>query len=76
MVERAAAGEEIIIARGGEPKARLAPLAPKRAVRRPGLLRGKITIARDFDAPLPRTLLQAFYEAPLEPRRVRRRGRR
>lgn len=73
LVERAAGGEEIIIARGGEPKARLVPLASRRAVRRPGLLRGKIEVAEDFDAPLPPSVLELFYGTPLEPRRKRRR---
>jgi prevent-host-death family protein len=51
LVERAARGEEIIIARAGRPVARLGPLA--RGCRRvPGLLKGRVRIAADFDAPL------------------------
>ncbi|MBI3770588.1 MAG: type II toxin-antitoxin system Phd/YefM family antitoxin [Deltaproteobacteria bacterium] len=76
LVERAHGGEEIVIARGGEPKARLMPLAAKRAARRPGLLKGKIAVAEDFDAPLPKDLLAAFYRGKLEPRPARRRARR
>jgi prevent-host-death family protein len=53
LVQRAAHGEEIVIARDGRPVARLMPLnAPKRR-RRLGLLKGKIKIAANFDAPLP-----------------------
>lgn len=52
LVDRAAAGEEIILARAGRPVARLVALRPTRAPRKPGLLRGKIVIADDFDAPL------------------------
>ncbi|MDQ3556650.1 MAG: type II toxin-antitoxin system prevent-host-death family antitoxin, partial [Gemmatimonadota bacterium] len=36
LVERAAAGEEIIIAKAGKPRARLVPLAVERAPRVPG----------------------------------------
>ncbi len=56
LVERAAAGEEIIITKAGRPMARLGPLKPA-VVRRPGLLKGKIVIGPDFDAPLPTDIL-------------------
>lgn len=59
LVERAAAGEEIIIAKARKPRARLVPLKPKRR-RRPGAGREKVWIADDFDAPLPADLLMAF----------------
>ncbi|OAN48062.1 antitoxin [Paramagnetospirillum marisnigri] len=65
LVERAAAGEEIIIAKAGRPVARLMPLAPAAASRRPGGLKGRIRIAEDFDAPLPEDMAAAFRgEAP------------
>jgi prevent-host-death family protein len=60
LVERVAGGEEIIIAKSGKPIARLVPYAAKRAVRRPGAMRGKIRIKKDFDAPLPKKLLDSF----------------
>jgi prevent-host-death family protein len=53
LVDRAEAGEEIIIARGGRPAARLVPIRPPAVKRKPGRLRGRIRIGRDFDAPLP-----------------------
>ena len=59
LVEEAAAGAEIIIAKGGKPKAKLVPLRP-RCRRKPGSAKGKIRIAADFDAPLPDALLDAF----------------
>ena len=60
LVERAAAGEDVIIARGGKPVARLTRLAaPKRRVRF-GILKGKIKVADDFDAPLPKHVRAAF----------------
>jgi prevent-host-death family protein len=59
LVERAAAGEEIIIAKAGGPRARLVPLAD-RALRKPGEWEGKVWVADDFDEPLPPELLEGF----------------
>jgi prevent-host-death family protein len=53
LVERAAAGEEIIIAKAGRPLARLVPLAKRQGPRPLGLYRGQIRIGDDFDDPLP-----------------------
>ncbi|MFZ5556242.1 MAG: type II toxin-antitoxin system Phd/YefM family antitoxin [Pseudomonadota bacterium] len=64
LVERAEAGEEIIISRAGKPVARIVPLTPARAPRKPGLLKGKIRIGKDFDAPLPDDMLAAFEGGP------------
>ncbi len=71
LVDQAAAGEEILIARAGKPLARLAPLRDSRKPRTAGLMRGRIVIARNFDAPLPKTILDAFYRDAVEPRRRR-----
>jgi prevent-host-death family protein len=66
LVERAAAGEEIIIAKAGRPIARLVPLAQvvpraKRTTPRPlGLLAGQVWIGPDFDDPLPDEILRGF----------------
>lgn len=62
LVERAARGEEVVIAKAGEPKARLVPLAAARAPRKPGAWKGRVRIAADFDAPLPADLLDAFED--------------
>jgi prevent-host-death family protein len=59
LVERAEAGEEIIIARGGRPAAKLVPFRPKAVKRKPGRMRGRIRLGRDFDAPLPRKLFES-----------------
>ena len=53
LVEQAAAGQDVIIARGGKPVARLTQLAPTKRKLRFGILKGKIKVAKDFDAPLP-----------------------
>jgi len=58
LVERAEAGEEIIIARGGRPVAKLVPFRSHAVKREPGRMRGRIRLGRDFDAPLPPGLFE------------------
>ena len=60
LVEEAASGREIVIAKAGRPVARLVPLAAPVRTKQLGLLRGKIRVGPDFDAPLPAALLDAF----------------
>jgi prevent-host-death family protein len=60
LVDRAAAGAEIVIAKAGKPLAKLVPYAPVKPKRQFGLYKGKIQIADDFDAPLPDDLLDLF----------------
>ena len=60
LVAYVAAGEEIVIAKAGKPLARLLPFEPRREPRQPGLMKGKIWIADDFDDPLPEEILAAF----------------
>jgi prevent-host-death family protein len=64
LVERAARGEEIIIARHGAPRARLVPLdtSAKRALRVPGKGKGRFQAESDFDEPLPPDALAAFTD--------------
>ncbi len=50
LVERAAAGEEIVIARAGKPAARLVPYEQPKQPRKLGGWKGKVWIAPDFDA--------------------------
>jgi prevent-host-death family protein len=60
IIDRAAAGEDIVISRNGKPVARLCQLSQ---VPRPiefGVLKGRIEVAPDFDAPLPEDSLAAF----------------
>lgn len=52
LVDRAAAGEEIVIAKAGRPVARLVPLQTQPPRRVPGRWKGKVWMAPDFDAPL------------------------
>lgn len=60
LVDRAAGGEEIVIAKSGRPMARLVPLAAHTAPRAPGSLQGQITIGPDFDALLPDEIAMGF----------------
>jgi len=53
LVDRAAEGQEIIIAKAGKPMARLVPLESAARPKKFGLLKGRIWIADDFDEPLP-----------------------
>ena len=60
LVEKAAAGSEVVIARAGKPVARLVPLVAKKRVRKLGILKGRIKIPDDFDAPLPEKVIAGF----------------
>ena len=51
LVERVEAGEEITLARAGRPVARLVPYRRASLPRQPGLLKGKIWLAPDWDSP-------------------------
>jgi len=60
LVAKAEAGEEVVIARAGKPAVRLVPVAPPKPKRRkPGLWKGKVWIAPDFDE-TPEWLIDAF----------------
>lgn len=62
LVDRAAAGEEIVIAKSGRARARLVPLEDRRALRVPGRGKGNWRVGRSFDAALPDDLLKAFED--------------
>lgn len=61
LVDQAAAGEDVVVARNGKPLVRITRLDPKRPIRF-GVLKGKVRIAADFDAPLPDDVLARFEE--------------
>jgi len=65
LVDQAAAGAEIIIAKNGTPRAKLVPFRVERR-RRPGSGRGKIRIEENFDAPLPARIVEAFAGGDLD----------
>lgn len=60
LLERVAAGEDVIIARANVPVARLVPVVLPSAERPLGTEKGRLIIAEDFDAPLPDEMLNTF----------------
>lgn len=59
LLDLAASGEEVVIARAGRPLAKLIPYQPNEQPRKPGNWKGKVKIAKDFDL-LPDSVLKAF----------------
>jgi len=62
LVDRAAKGEEIVIAKAGKPKAKLVPYRPVKKRSEGANLLGITFIADDFDGPLPSELQAAFED--------------
>lgn len=63
LVERALAGEEIVIARNGEPLVKLVPVPKERKPRVPGRGKGKIWISPDFE--FTDEEIKELFEGPL-----------
>ena len=72
LIERALAGEEVIIAKAGKPLVRLQPVEVAKPNGRRGILgsmRGKITFADDWDSPETNAEIERlFYEGDTEAR--------
>lgn len=60
LIQKACEGEEVIIARGDEPLVRLESLRAKRGQRKPGSLKGKLKVGREFFEPLPEQELKSW----------------
>jgi antitoxin (DNA-binding transcriptional repressor) of toxin-antitoxin stability system len=60
LVDRAAAGDDVVISRKGKPLERPTRLAKSTRQVRFGLLAGQVKVAGDFDAPLPDSVVAAF----------------
>ncbi|MGH6610116.1 MAG: type II toxin-antitoxin system Phd/YefM family antitoxin [Burkholderiaceae bacterium] len=58
LIEYAARGEEVVIAKAGEPVARLVPCVAAR--RKPGIARGRGRLTKDFFVELPKEVLKQF----------------
>lgn len=54
LIEKASEGEEVIIARGAKPVARLVPIGEIKGKRQPGCLKGKLCVGPEFFEPLPK----------------------
>ena len=59
LVDAVIHGNEILIATAGKPVAKLVPIK-KKTQRRFGVLKGKVKISKDFDAPLSDEILSDF----------------
>jgi prevent-host-death family protein len=62
LLVRVSRGEQITIAKAGKPVARLVPIPEPPKRRLPGIDKGKIWMAPDFDEPLPEEILSEFYK--------------
>ena len=62
LIERAIAGEEIVIARNNQPVVRLVPVDQVQPRREPGSLRGLVEIRPEFFEPLPTDELEAWEQ--------------
>ena len=60
LIERACHGEDVVIARGSKPVARLVAIADQVGNRRPGALKGKLRVGPEFFEPLPSEELDAW----------------
>lgn len=60
LIQRALRGEEIIIAKSGEPLIQLVPVSGDPQKRKGGQLKGMFEMSDDFDAPLPDDLQNLF----------------
>ena len=60
LIQRAHAGEEVVIARGSTPVARLVPIEERPPKRRPGTLKGQVKMTKSFFEALPPEELDAW----------------
>lgn len=60
LVEKVLDGHEIIISKAGKPVAKLVPFNKTGFTRKLGLMKGKIRMSADFDAPLPDSIIEEF----------------
>lgn len=69
LVEEAAEGKELIIAKAGKPMAKLVPARKVRRRRKLGSMAGRFVVPDDFDAALPDGVVDAFEGADRAPPR-------
>lgn len=62
LIARAEAGEEIVLARGTQPVAKIIPIQPAPSKRQAGAYRGKISVGPEFFEPLPQDELDAWEQ--------------
>lgn len=62
LLARVRDGEEVIIAKAGIPVARLVPVKEQMVRRVPGSAKGRLSVAPDFNAPLPGHVMEEFEQ--------------
>jgi prevent-host-death family protein len=62
LLQKASNGEEVIIARGSKPVAKLVPIGEVKGQRRPGSWKGKLEVGSEFFDPLPGDELSAWEQ--------------
>ena len=67
FIEKAEAGEEIIIAKAGKPIAKLVPLHSLPSSRSLGIFQGKLNVPEDFDAALTEDMASQFQSEAIKP---------
>jgi prevent-host-death family protein len=60
LIQKVAAGEEVIIARGAKPVARLVAVGEVKGKRMPGSLKGTLCVGPEFFEPLPENELSRW----------------
>ncbi len=67
LIEAVLNGEEVVIAKAGEPKVKLVPAVEKKKKRQPGLMKGKIWYTDDWDSPETNKMIEdMFYDGALD----------
>lgn len=67
LIDKAAAGEEIIIAKAGKPVAKLVSLHNAPSARSLGIFQGKLNVLEDFDVALTEDVGLQFQGGDIEP---------
>ncbi|MES2614746.1 MAG: type II toxin-antitoxin system Phd/YefM family antitoxin [Bdellovibrionota bacterium] len=62
LLEEVKEGHEVIIAKFGHPIAKLVPFTEVKTPLKIGLMKGKVEVQEDFDAPLSEDVIKLFYE--------------
>jgi prevent-host-death family protein len=62
LLERAAQGEEVVIAKAGRPVAKLVAVGKAAAKRKLGSGEGDFVVPADFNAPLPKKIEESFWK--------------
>lgn len=75
LLQRVAEGEEVVIARAGQPVARLVRIQPEQTTRPLGMYEGSVVVPDDFNDPLPPELLAQFLGVEVDSKSSARKKR-